>query len=176
VTTILDSKNEITEIKLPEGVVDTLDKANKSLFDPARRKKAAEQARNFLPDEAVKEGDTWERSNEADLGAGQTMSFRTKYTYAGTVERDGKTYDKITAKVFEASYSIDQTNTTIQAPKSDLKVTESESEILFERKLGYVQQKNSKMRIEGPLTLVIAGMNFDGKVDLTMEEHSKRQK
>lgn len=175
VTTILDDKNKIKEVKFPDGVADSLDPTNKSLFDSAKRKKAAEQAGGFLPDEAVKPGATWERSIDAELGGGQTMGFRIKYTYEGTVEQDGKKFEKITGKVFEVSYSV-EANAQVGVSKSDLKPTESSETILFDRETGQVQQKTNKLRIQGPLTLVIGGAELDGKVDLTFEETTKRQK
>jgi hypothetical protein len=175
-TTILDGKNNIKEIKFPQGVAESANEANKSLFDPMKRKKAAEQGRQFLPEETVKPGDTWERSTDADFGSGQTMSFRTKYTYAGTIDKDGKSFDKITANTFDVSYSVDQANTTFKVSKSDLKVTESEETILFDREGGFVQQLDNKTRIQGPLTLVIGSMELDGKLDLTIEVKTKRQK
>ena len=176
VTTILDGMNKVKEIKFPEGVVESLGDSNKSLFDAGKRKKAAEQARGYLPDEAVKPGETWERALDADIGDGQTMAFRIKYTYVGTVEQDGQTLDKITAKAFEVNYSIDPANPTLKVAKSDLKVTEADETVLFDRERGFVQQKTGKIRIQGPLTLVYNGVELDGKVDLTMEQKTKRRK
>jgi hypothetical protein len=176
VTTILDEKRKLKEVKFPDGVVESLDSSNKSLFDPVKRKKAAEQASGFLPSDAVKPGETWERATEADFGGGQTMAFRTKYTYVGTVDQDGKTYDKIAGKVFEVSYSVDPSNAALQVTKSDLKVTESDATILFDRERGDVEQKTSKLRIQGPLTLNFNGMELEGKLDLTIEDKSKHQK
>jgi hypothetical protein len=176
VTTILDDKGKVKEIKLPQGVLESLDESNKAMFDPVKRKKLAEHFMEFIPDEPVKVGDTWERSSEFDLGSGQTMSLRTKYTYAGTEETDGKKLDKITTTVFDPNLMIDQTNKTVQLSKSELKVTESEGAILFDRELGNVQQRASKVRIEGSLTLVIAGKEFDSKLDLTIQEKTKRRK
>ena len=48
VTTILDNTNKIKEIKFPEGVSESVGEANKSLFDAAKRKVAAEQARGHF--------------------------------------------------------------------------------------------------------------------------------
>lgn len=176
VTTILDAERKLKEVRFPEGVAESVDASNKSLFDPVKRKKAAEQASGFLPTDAVKPGETWERATEADFGGGQTMAFRTRYTYVGTVDQDGKTFDKITAKVFEVSYSVDPSNAALQVTKSDLKVTESDATILFDRERGDVDQKTNKLRIQGPLTLNFNGAELDGKLDLTIEDKSKLQK
>lgn len=175
VTVVLDSANKVKEVQFPAGLADSLDPANKSLFDAEKRKKATEQARGFLPDEAVKPGATWERATEHDFGGGQTMSFRTKYTYAGTVDHDGQKVEKIAGKVFEVAYSIEP-GAAIQVSKSDLKVTESDETILFDCQSGQVCHKTNKLRLKGPLTLVINGAELEGKVDLTIEETTKRQK
>lgn len=176
VTVILDDANKVKEVKFPDGLVESLNDANKSLFNGAKRKKAAEQARGYIPDDDVKPGDSWERNLDADLGGGQTMALRTKYTYVGPVEHEGRTLEKITGKVLDVSYTVDASNTAIQVTKSSLKATESDEVILFDRNLGAVQQKTNKVRIQGPLTLVLNGQEFDGKVDLTLEETTKRQK
>ena len=129
----------------------------------------------FLPDGPVKEGETWERSTESNLGSGQVMSFRTKYEYKGTIEQDGRKLDKIEGKAFEVSLVING-NPMLQLTKSDLKIKESASTILFDREKGHVVSRVSKVRIDGPLTLTINGMELPGKVDLTMQDKGTRQK
>lgn len=176
VTVILDDKNHVKEVKFPEGVAESVHESNKSLFNAEKRKKAIEQGRGYLPDEPVKMGDSWERNLDLDLGGGQTMALRTKYTYAGTVEQDGRTLDKITGQVLDVSYTMEASSSPIQVTKSSLKVSESNDVILFDRESGNVQQKTGKFRIEGPMTLVINGTELEGKLDLTLEETTKLQK
>ena len=171
VTVELDAKNKITAVKLPEGEYEKLSDAAKGQLNPESLKKTVENALQFLPE---KKGDTWERSSEQNLGAGQTMSFRTKYEYQGTVEKDGKTLDKITGKAFEVSFAING-NAMLQVTKSDLKIIESESTVLFDRERGSAVSTSSKVQIAGPLTLVVNAMEFAGKVDLTIEEKSSRE-
>ena len=175
VTKVFDAKNKLTATKLPEGEFEKLNELAKLQFDPETMKKATEQLFAFLPDESVKEGATWERSTHTNLGSGQVMTFRTKYEYKGTVEQDGRTLDKIEGKAFEVSFAING-NPMIQLTKSDLKIKESSSTVLFDRERGHVVSRTSKIRIDGPLTLTINGMELPGKVDLTMEEKGTRQK
>ena len=175
VTVVLDAKNNVAEINLPEGEYEKLPEAAKDRFSPESRKKLVEQSLAYLPDGPVKKGDRWERSTEANLGAGQVMSFRMKFEYAGTVELDGKTFDKIMGKATEVNFAING-NPMIQVTKSDLKVSESESAPLFDRELGAMASRSSKIRIEGPLTLVVNGMELAGKLDLAIEEKTARQK
>lgn len=175
VTIELDSKDKITSVKLPEGEFEKLPEPAKERLSPETMKKTLEEAANFLPDGPVKKGDTWERSNENNVGGGQVLTFRTKYEYAGTVEKDGMTLDKITGKVLDVTFAING-NAQLQVTKSDLKATESDSTFLFNRDAGYLVSKNSKTKIEGPLTLVINNMELPGKVDLVIEESVARQK
>ena len=175
ITKTFDAKNKLIAAKLPEGEFEKLGDLAKEQFDPEKLKKATEQVLAFLPDGPVKEGETWERSTESNLGSGQVMSFRTKYEYKGTVEQDGRKLDKIEGKAFEVSLAING-NPMLQLTKSDLKIKESASTILFDRERGHVVSRVSKVRIDGPLTLTINGMELPGKVDLTMQEKGTRQK
>lgn len=175
VTVEFDSKNKITAIKLPDGEFEKLPEAAKDRLSPESLKKSVEQAMAFLPDAPVKKGDTWERSLESNLGAGQTLTFRTKYEYEGTVEKDGKTLDKITGKAFDVNFAING-NPMLQVTKSDLKISDSASTYFFDREQGSVTSHDSKTTIAGPLTLVINGMALDGKLDLTVEEKTTREK
>ena len=174
-TRTLEKTNKLRSITLPDGEYEKLGEAAKDRFDPVKLKKASEQVLGYLPEGPVKAGDKWERATEVNLGAGQLMSFRTMYEYTGTVERDGATLDKIEGKAFEVSLSI-VGNPALQLTKSDLKVKESATTHLFDRERGVLVSKVGKVRIDGPLTLVIGGMTLEGKVDLTMEEKSTRQK
>jgi hypothetical protein len=176
VTTILDENNRITAIKLPEGLADSVDDSNKSLFDPRKRKTTAEQARSYLPDGRVKPGDSWERSIDLDLGGGQAMAFRVTYFYAGTVEQDGRIFDKIRGKATSVNYSVGDNSAGLKLVKSDLKVMESDETILFDRKRGAMQLKTARLTIKGPLTLVVGGQELDGKIDLAIEEKTTLQK
>ena len=173
--TLEEKTNKLKSIALPEGEYEKLGEAAKDRFDPVKLKKATEQALAYLPDGPVKVGDKWERATEVNLGSGQLMSFLTKYEYLGTVEQDGVTLDKIGGKAFEVSLSI-VGNPALQLTKSDLKVKESATTHLFDRERGVLVSKVGKVRIDGPLTLVIGGMELEGKLDLTMEEKSTRQK
>ena len=175
VTKVFDAKNKLISTNLPEGEFEKLNELAKLQFDPETMKKATQQLFAFLPDESVKEGTTWERSTDTNLGSGQVMTFRTKYEYKGTVEQDGRTLDKIEGKAFEVSFAING-NPMIQLTKSDLKIKESSSTVLFDRERGHVVSRASKVRLDGPLTITINGMELAGKVDLTMEEKGTRQK
>lgn len=171
----LDSHDKITSVKLPDGEYEKLPEGIKSQLSSETMMKQKEQAGDFLPDGPVKKGDTWERSSENNLGNGQLLKFRTRFEYAGTVEKAGASLDKITGKVFEVSYTITD-NPVVQVTKSNLKVTESESTFLFNREGGYLVSKVSKVKINGLFTLVANNMEQEAKLDMRFEENVTRQK
>jgi hypothetical protein len=173
-TLVLDAKNKIQKVKLPDGEFEKLPEAAKDRFSPEWLQKAAEQARAYLPDQPVNVGDSWERSHEMNAGDGQVMTFRTRYQYAGTVEQDGMTLDKITGKVLDVNYTVNGNN-TLQVKSSDLKISDSSGTYLFDRKRGATISRVSKVQLAGPLTIIFNNNEIEGKVDLTLEENAMRK-
>ena len=169
ITLKLDANNKLVGASLPEGEYEKLTGMAKDQLSPEWLKKGIERHMAHLPSEAVKVGDKWEYSHEVNPGEGQVLTFRTQYEYAGTVEKDGKTLDKITSKVLDVTFAING-NPMLQVKNCELKVQDSSGTCLFDRKLGNTVSRASKTQIVGPLTLVINNMEFPGSLDLTMEE------
>jgi hypothetical protein len=174
VTVELDSKNNVTGVSLPNGEFEKLPDSAKEEFKAELLRKSVDRLRAYLPDEPVKMGDTWERS-EAIVDSGHEMTFRTKYEYAGTVTQDGKVLDKIIGKALDVNYTI-QAKPEVSITVENTKVTESESTYLFDRELGALVSRTSKVRIGGPMTIVTGGMTLVGIFEITMEEKAIRQK
>ncbi len=78
----------------------------KGQLDPENLKKAANQEIDNLPTEPVNKGDSWQRAQTANFGAGQVMTFQNKFTYEGTIEKNGKTLDKITHKTLSVDFAL----------------------------------------------------------------------
>ena len=95
-----------------------------------------EQIHASLPETGVKPGDTWERIEDAELGGGQTLTFKKRYEYLGPVEEGGKTLDKIDVKALEVTYNMDaDAESPLEHIKSDLKIDSSEGTLLFDLRL-----------------------------------------
>lgn len=176
VTVVIDAKGKLAEVRFPEGAAQQLDEDFRSVFDADRRKKAAEKALAFVPTGAVKVGDTWEQTVDADLGSGQTLTVTSELTYKGTTDVGGKTLHKIASKPKTVSYFMDPASKSpLKVTGSELKPTEGEGEILFDADAGDVQQRQSRMRIQGTLSLDFGGQQLPGKLDLTLTEKATRQ-
>jgi hypothetical protein len=174
-TLVVNGKGEITSV---EGADKIIEKAGqegadelKNQLSLTRLKREAAQESGALPDKAVKKGDRWERTEVDDIGSGQTLTRQTFYEYAGTVERNGKTFDKVNIFVGDVKYAQDP-NAAIGAKitKSDLKVASSLGSYLFDRETGMVIERTTNTRITGTLTLDVNGMEIPADLDLTMDE------
>ena len=87
----------------------------KSSLDPTTLKNAANDELDQLKSEPVKTGDTWKRTKSSNLGGGQVMTFDTEFTYAGTIEKGGRTLDKITSKILSATFAFEDSPLPIAA-------------------------------------------------------------
>jgi len=130
----------------------------------------AEQLKTFS-DKPVAKGDTWERDVKLNLGQGQILALKRKYTYEGetsksTVDSTRKVH-KITA-VDSAATLTAREGGPFKFTKSELKVDESSNTILFDPQAGRPIDINSKIRISGKLTLSFNNMDLPGDLDLTM--------
>jgi hypothetical protein len=175
-TLVYDKSNRVTAVENDVDILSSLpaeaQAMAKSQLDPGHLKDAANDAMDEIKSDPIKPGDTWQRSSTTDFGAGQVMQFKTEYTYAGTVAKDGRTLDKITSKTLEVNYSLQDSPLPLGLKNSDLKATESDGTILFDRELGRVVESTTSMRITGDLTFTINDTNLPAKLDLKMQKSS----
>ena len=175
-TTLLDKDNRIQSIEFSDNPADKVGDDYKSQFDPEKRKKSAESERNILSDKPVKPGDVWTHTSESDLGGGQILTLETRYEYLGTVEKSGKTFDKISTKSTTVVYAMDpNSNSPLKIKSSELKIASSAGTILFDRDKGAIVESISKLKIEGDLKTEINGMELPAKLSLTIESKSSLQ-
>lgn len=93
----LNAIGEIEELTIDAEGLDSLPEEMQSHVSKDRLKSQMNQEFKRIPTDAVKKGETWERSEVFDAGQGQYFSYTTTYKYEGQVEVDGKTYEKVTA-------------------------------------------------------------------------------
>src|SRR5262249_37093859 len=101
-TIVLDAQNKAKSVEGAEKILDKVkDKGDqvveavKGRLDVDKTKKAFDQSHGIFPTILVREGEPWDRTDDRDIGSGQTLTFKNRYEYKGTVEKDGKTLDKI---------------------------------------------------------------------------------
>lgn len=133
----------------------------------------AKKDRDRIPDRELKKGDKWQVTESAYLGQGQVFTFDMYYEYQGSVEKDGRTLDKISLYAGSVKYTqLDDPNAQFKVVNSDLKVDSSMGTLYFDREKGEVIEVTQNIKISGPMTFNINNMELPGKVDLTLDSQT----
>jgi hypothetical protein len=172
-TIIFDKSNRPVQVENDADLLNSLpaevrEIANSQL-NPEHLKNEAAEELDQIKSDGVNKGDTWLRVKSTDFGSGQIMDFKTEYTYQGTVEQGGKTLDKITTKVTDVTYALVNSTLPFGLKESELKPTESNGVILFDREQGHTTQATSSIRITGEITFDVNGKDLPATIDLKMK-------
>lgn len=179
-TAVHDANGKVLEIKGIDKLTEGLDEQSaamlKAQLKPEYLKERLSNEADRIPSTPVKVGDTWEKAQSLQIGGGQSLAFKRKFKYAGQVERDGKKLHRIEISTSEVTYAIGADSPLpLKLKNSDLKVTESKGEILFDGELGRVVEENDKVRMKGKLTFEIATQELPGELDLTITSTQKER-
>lgn len=183
ITIVLDAKNQVKSIegieKISEASKDLDPAAQEALKAPAlveRSKRQFEKAHGNLPEILVREGESWERTEDDDIGSGQTLTFRRRYEYKGTVEKAGRTLDKIAITTLDVAYKMDPDSASpLKAEKSELTVESSQGHVLFDREEGQMVERTEVDRIKGTIDFKAGDKALPAQLDLTYETIATRQ-
>jgi hypothetical protein len=138
-----------------------------------------QQRLSSTPSTPVKPGDTWKRTEELHIGAGQTLTFQRRYEYVGTTrfnpnDATSKEVDEIKATDLSVLYTVRQNpQLPLTVKKSDLKIDASSYTLVFDRELGRVLKGVGKSHILGDIDLAIGGQELKGSLDLLLESSSE---
>ena len=176
-TVVLDAKDGAKAVEKIESRLvkfDDLDPKAKELvkgeFDAERLLKQFRQAHANLPEILVRVGEPWDLTESSALGGGQTLTFKNRYEYRGTVEHDCCTLDKIDVKAREVTYEMAADSPSpLKLDKSDLKIESSGGTILFDRKRGLIVERKDVTRIKGEMTFKAGEVELPATLDLTLD-------
>ncbi len=175
-TIIYDKFDRATDIKSDEGSLgelpDNLKSMVESEINPETIKTSTNELLDQITSDPIKPGDTWKRNRTSNFGSGQSMTFEIEYTYDGTVEKDGRTLDKVTSKVISAKFGLMNATLPLDVKNADLKVPESSGQILFDREKGHTIESDSTAHITGTMTFVINSNELPTTLDLTLKTKS----
>lgn len=133
-------------------------------------RKQFQEDHSNLPEVLARKGEPWERTTERPLGGSQTFTFRERFEYEGTVEKDGKSLDKISSKVLDAKFAMgDNPSSPVKVTGSDIQVESSSGTILFDREAGLPVERSSTVRLKGTLKMSINGQELPADLDLTID-------
>ncbi len=171
-TQVFAKDGSLKKVIVPEGATDNLEEPLKQEFNAKQILDQVNQENARLPDKAVSKGDTWVRKESSPLGAGQVLNYRIDYKYEGTVKQNGRELDRITGKVTDVAYDMDEENESpLKVKDSQLKAAKSEIVLLFDRKLGRFIETKNLIQIIGAITFEANGQKLPGKLDLTIKQN-----
>jgi hypothetical protein len=169
-----DAEHQITKMEYVDDPFANVNEMLRGNTDPEAIKERRQMELERYPSEPVKPGDTWTRTEESDLGGGQTLTLEKEYTYAGSEERDGRTFDKVTVKALKVEYRMDENSASpAKVTDSELNVAESEGTYWYDRQLQAFSEVRDKVRMTGTLTMEINDQKLPGELDLTIESTAK---
>ncbi|MGE3777418.1 MAG: DUF6263 family protein [Pirellulaceae bacterium] len=178
-TVIVDQHNRVTAVELDQsflaGLPVNVQDLVKGQLDPENLKSVVNQEHDRLPSEPVRPGDTWVRTENMNLGAGQQMTFQMEYAYAGPVQQGDKSLDKITSKILSVAFTLQKGPIPLTLKGADLKAEKSEGTYLFDRQLGRIVDARWTGHLKGTLTFQANGMDIPSELDLTIETAVKEQ-
>ena len=177
-TVVRGADNRVLSIEGRDDAFQTLPEEMRALlqkqFEPSYLVERANRELDRVPSRPIKVGESWEVTDTMRLEGGQTMTFTTRHEYAGTTEKENKSFDKITSQATAVTYALGADSPLpIKLVNGNLKVAESEGVLLFDRAAGQVAESHDRTRITGELTFEANNMQLPGTLDLTLEVSSK---
>lgn len=168
-----DADNRIEKVDLDLVLLGATPDAIKNLvkdeLDPEYLKRTANEELDQVKADPLRPGDTWQRTTTTNFGSGQIMTFKTQYTYDGPVEKDGRQLEKISSKLLDVDFGLQNSPLPFTVKESKLQAAETEGTLLFDRERGQIVESVSKNRISGDLMFVVNNNDLPAKLDLKME-------
>lgn len=171
--TTLDEGGYVVSQEYPDDFLNSVPEMLKSEVTGEQRKADQKKMIDRLPGKKVAVGETWERNEEANLGSGQKFHLVQTFTYAGPVEKDGKSFEKITYETKSVEFAITGGALPVEVKNSDLKIESSNATMLYDPENKVIVEVDDKMHIIGDLTLVANGMELPSQLDLTLHSIAK---
>jgi hypothetical protein len=175
-----NDKPELESIEFLDDPFAGLDEETKKEVSADRFKQDYVIQLGRFPGKPVSVGDKWTRTEESNIGAGQTLAFEKEFEYLGTEESNGRTYDRIGVKSLSVKYDIgDGSPLPFKLDDSELKVASSEGVMLYDRELKTITSTTEKVTIEGTLnfSIDVNGQNqkLPSELELTIESKTNSE-
>ncbi len=170
----LGSDHQVLQAEYVGGRITGVNDIFKHDLDPQRLKERGNNEVARYATEPVEPGGTWARTENLDLGSGQSFELEREYTYVGPEERNGRPLEKVTVKVHSADLHVaDNPAVPAKVTQSDLKIESSEGTLWYDPKLKMYVDTDQSFHVKGTITLSINGMDLPGELDLTMKSKSR---
>lgn len=165
-TLIIDGHDEL--MRKFNTFCPSMDPLWKTVFSREAIAQVAAPCFQFVPENAVRRSDRWERSHRIDLGAIGGYRSVNRYTYDGRFGSHDRILVQNTVK-YEPSK--DKTTLPFTIKSAELKSTAAKGEILFDAARGRLVGSDVSMTLAGKLIVEIGGMETE--VDLRQTQRTR---
>jgi hypothetical protein len=177
---VLNSKPELESVAFVGNPFEGLDQSVATDVTPERFKVEHNNRMRRYPDGPVAVGDKWERTEDVAVSGGQKLTFKKEFTYLGTEEKSGTTFDKIGVKSLTVDYSLgSDPKIPLKLEESKLEIAASEGVLLYDRTLKMITSEKETLQIKGPLTFSFEingkAQKLPGELDLTIGVEQKSE-
>jgi hypothetical protein len=168
-TTKMDSRGKILEMKLPQGLAESMNKLPGgaqlgSMFTEESMKGMAEIA--TFPEKPLKPGDTWTRTATMKNPVTGDMITETTFRYVGSEVRDGRKLEKI---------GMETKMRFGEGGKVEMKITDQSGEgtLYFDNAAGQFVSSESKSKIK--MKISVLGQEMKQEMEILSKVESRPQ-
>jgi hypothetical protein len=165
-TYTLNAKNEVSKVEGYDKFLDAISGDNdmakelmKLTMSEDTLKMGVSDVFGFIPNKAVKAGDTWKREYKFSLGPLGDFAINADYKWAETGEKGDKITWTATTK-YNAPKG-DAGGLPFSISKGELKAEKFEGEYLFDSKAGRLKSGTTNAKINGKMTISAGGMEIE---------------
>lgn len=135
-----------------------LAKVVKAILTEETMKKSAHEALAFLPAEAVKPGDRWDRQIKESLGLLGNLVRNSSYTYDSSAKVEDRAVEKILVTA-TATYTLPAGNedAPFRVTQGKIDVPSIKGTLYFDAAAGRLVMSEMKMSLKGALTVTVGG-------------------
>jgi hypothetical protein len=157
--------------KLADGE-DEVAKAMKDMITEETLTQGVEQGFAFIPDKAVKPGDTWGQLTKFPLGPIGSLQLKNNYTYKGKKEGGEEITDKLDMQFMAPKKGGNLGGALFKTLKTDIK-GDGKATFIFDAQKGRLASSNTSMQLQGSMTVEAGGMELQLEMALNVNSTSK---
>jgi hypothetical protein len=169
---VFDKDNQLTSagVDNPESIAN-LDAAAKAGFKANALVAARTTTNNWLPNKAVKPGDTWAREEEIRIDGDQSLKLKIGFTYQGIKDFNGRRLHSIDTKPLSVEIIAGPNAIVTGGELKPLK--SSTGTIWFDAKTGRVEDRVQKIRLRGSVSANVGGRKIKTRMTVNFDSSTK---
>jgi Family of unknown function (DUF6263) len=159
-------------VKKLAGGEDETAKAMKDILSEDMLTQGVEQAFAFVPEKAVKPGDSWDQQTKFALGPLGSIQLKNNYTYKGKKEGGEEISDKLDMQFLPPKQGSAFAGAIVKMLKTDVK-GDGKATFIFDVQKGRLANSTTSMQLQGTMTMEAGGMELQIEMLLNVNSTSR---